>query len=546
MGAFMVDLFSENPLLLLFVVAAIGYPLGRLKIKGFSLGVAAVLFVGLAFGAMDPALGLPEIIYQLGLILFIYSVGITSGPAFFASFKRGGLRENLFVLLLLIFAVLVIAVLQFILGVDAPTSAGLFAGSLTNTPALASVLESLSGRPEAVLAAPVIAYAVCYPVGVIGVIAVAGFFERRFRVDFNQEARQLKDLGASGEHLENLTVRVSNPEVAAHSIGAWRESKGWRVILGRFEHCGEISLADAKTTLHPGDRVSLIGSAADIHKAAAFLGELTDVHLEFDRQALDFRRVFVSDPSVAGKTLAELKLPERYGALVTRVRRGDAEFLPTGEMRLELGDRVRVVTHRERMDELSRFFGDSYKALSEVDILVLGLGIALGLMIGLVPVALPGGVTFKLGMAGGPLLVGLLLGTIGRTGPVVWTLPYSATLTLRQMGLVLFLAGVGTRSGYAFLSTLMSGEALGIFIAGALLTLLLSTLLLVIGYRVLRIPMSVLLGMLAGMQTQPAVLGYASERTRNDLPLIGYATVFPLATISKILLAQLLLMLPKG
>ncbi len=295
------------------------------------------------------------------------------------------------------------------------------------------------------------------------------------------------------------------------------------------------------TLLHPGDEVTIVGAPEDLETALAQIGERSTSHLEFDRSRLDFRRIFVSNADAAGKPLRELRLLERYGSLITRVRRGDTDLLPTGGMRLELGDRVRVITRRDRLDEVSAFFGDSYRALSEIDIMTFGLGIALGLLVGLVPIPLPGGLTFKLGFAGGPLLVALVLSALQRTGPVVWQLPYSANLTLRQIGLILFLAGIGTRSGYAFASTLAGGGGLGMFLSGTAITCLSALLTLTVGYKLLRIPMSLLIGMLSGQQTQPAVLGFAGEQTGNDLPNIGYATVFPLATIVKILLAQVLL-----
>jgi len=208
---------------------------------------------------------------------------------------------------------------------------------------------------------------------------------------------------------------------------------------------------------------------------------------------------------------------------------------------LEPGDRIRVLTRRDRLDEVSRYFGDSYRAISEIDILSFSLGLALGLLLGTVPIPLPGGVDLKLGFAGGPLVVALVLGWLGRTGRFVWSLPYSANLTLRQAGLVMFLAGVGTRSGYAFVSTLTQGGGLALLVAGGLITFTVALTTLIVGHKVLGIPMSVLTGLLGGLQTQPAVLGFALEQTKNDLPNVGYTTVYPLATVAKIILAQVLL-----
>jgi putative transport protein len=232
---------------------------------------------------------------------------------------------------------------------------------------------------------------------------------------------------------------------------------------------------------------------------------------------------------------------ERFGATVTRVRRGDSDLLAHGDTVLALGDRVRVVTDPAHMESVSDFFGDSYRALSEVNILTLSLGLALGLLVGLIPIPLPGGVRLSLGYAGGPLLVALILGTLERTGPLVWTLPYSANLTLRQIGLILFLAGIGTRAGSSFLTTFTQGNGLELLLAGALTTCTIVLATLWIGYKLLHIPMSILVGMTAGLQTHPALLSFAAEQTGNDAPTLGYAAVYPVAIIAKIIIAQLLL-----
>ena len=539
----MIQLLADNPLLLLFVVVALGYPLGRIKIRGFSLGLAAVLFVGIAMSAFDSRLSLPSVVTYLGLVIFVYTIGLASGPSFVASFRRQGWRDNAMVFALLVVMAILAALTHFVFGLNATFVVGMFAGSLTNTPALASVLESLQNASQTVQAEPVVAYAVTYPIGVIGVIVMIQLFQRWYQTDYAKEAKELRDLGASGEHLVNKTIRITRADIAEKSVQQWRELKSWQVILGRYKHNSHIELVQPETVLQLGDEVSLIGSDEAVGKIATRLGEVVPEHLELDRSELDFRRIFVSNTDVADKTLKELDLPKRLGALVTRVRRGDSELLPRAEMRLELGDRVRVVAQRERMSEVTKFFGDSYKALSEVDMMSLGVGVALGLLLGAITIPLPGGLHFTLGFAGGPLIVALILGTLGRTGSVVWQIPYSANLTLRQLGLVIFLAGVGTRSGYAFVDTLLYGNGWQLFLLGAVLTLSASILTFLLGHFLFRIPTSLLIGIVTGLHTQPAALAFASEQTKNDLPTIGYATVFPVATIVKILLAQVLMAL---
>ncbi len=545
----MIQLLIDNPLLLLFAVIAIGYPVGRIKIHGVNLGLSAVLFVGIAIGAIHPDLKLPEIVYVLGLALFVYTIGIGSGPGFFASFRRKGLRDNLLVVGLLVLAALMALGAHYVLGLGPTLTAGMYAGSLTNTPALAGVLESVKGLAPAGaldtwLAEPVIAYSVTYPVGVVGMILAIALLQRLWKVDYAAEAESLRALGMEHRPLENRTIYITRPEAGQHSVRELMAQHQWDVIFSRWKHGSQVKLVTDKTRLAAGDLVSVVGVMDEIEKVTAFLGVDSPAELVSDRSEFDYRRIFVSNPKIAGKRLKDLGLPHTLGAVVTRVRRGDIDLLPRADMTLELGDRVRVLTRRERLDAVSAYFGDSYRALSEIDVLTFSLGLTLGILLGIAPIPL-GPVTLRLGLAGGPLIVALILGALGRTGPLVWSLPYSANLTLRQIGLVLFLAGIGTRAGYSFWSTFTQGGGLAIFAGGAVITCSIALVALWISHRLLKIPMGIALGMLAGLQTQPAVLGFALEQTGNDSPNLGYATVYPVAMIAKILLAQLLLTMAK-
>ncbi len=543
----MIQVLIDNPLLLLFAVIAIGYPLGRIKVRGVNLGLSAVLFVGIALGALHPDLKLPEIVYVLGLVLFVYTIGLSSGPGFFASFRRKGLRDNALVAGLLVVAAGLALGAHFILGLRPTLTAGMYAGSLTNTPALAGVLENIKGAaPKTLvdqwLAEPVIAYSVTYPVGVVGMILAIALLQRLWKVDYRAEAESLRALGLEHRPLQNRTLYVTRPEAAQFSIRELMEQQHWEVIFSRWKHGPDIALVTDRTRLAVGDLVSVVGAAEEIDKVLAYLGMDSPAELVTDRSEFDYRRIFVSNAKIAGQSIRALRLPQTLGAVITRVRRGDVDLLPHADMTLELGDRVRVLTRRERLDAVSAYFGDSYRALSEIDILTFSLGITLGILLGIVPIPL-GPVTLKLGLAGGPLIVALILGARGRTGPLVWSLPYSANLTLRQIGLVLFLAGIGTRAGYAFWSTLTQGGGLAIFAGGAVITSVTAVATLWIGHRQFKIPMGFLTGLLAGLQTQPAVLGFALEQAGDDSPNLGYATVYPVAMIVKILLAQVLLTL---
>jgi len=542
----MIPFLVENPLLLLFLVAGLGYPLGRVQVRGVSLGVAAVLFSGLAFGALDPRLKLPEIVYVLGLALFVYAVGLSSGPAFVASLRRDGARSNLLALGAVTAAALLAALAKHLLGLRATLAAGLYAGSLTNTPALAGALETVKHMArapelEGMLSEPVVGYSIAYPMGVIGVVLAIALAQRLWRVDYASEARALRHLGATDEPLENVTIRVTRAAAGDRGLGALAREEGWAVIFGRIKRGEHFRLADGAAVLQPGDLVTAVGTEAELSRVVAWLGERDHERIDLDRREFDQRRIFVSEHAAAGVRIESLELGPRFRAVITRVRRGDAELLPQPDMVLELGDRVRVVAPTDRMADVTAFLGDSYRDVSELDLFTVSLGLALGLLVGVLPIPIPGRVHVTLGFAGGPLLVALALGVKGRVGSLVFSLPYAANRMLRQIGLVLFLAGIGTRAGFSFRSTFASTGGLVLFAAGAAITFVTAAGVLWVGHRLLRVPMSLLAGMLAGIQTQPAVLGYALEQAGNELPNIGYTAVYPIATLAKILAVQLLL-----
>lgn len=527
------SLLIENPLLLLFVVAAIGYPLGQIRVAGTSLGVGAVLFVGLAIGSLDPALKLPEIVYLLGLVLFVYTVGLSNGPSFFGALLRGrGLRVNAVVVLVLaVIAALVFAIHR-LLGLSAPVAAGLFAGTLTNTPTLAAQIEYLH-HAGIETAEPVVAYSLTYPAGVLGMILALVLARRLMPSSASAEARR------SG--LELLVVRIKNVDATAVPLGELIRMHEWQASFGRIKRADGTLIATPDVHLRLGDLATVVGPPDQLRRVVAWLGDVANERIDLERQQVDMRRIFVSRRDVAGRTLRELDLGGRFGAAVTRVRRGDVDFIPDEDTVIELGDRLRVLVRREAMKEVTQFLGDSYRALGEMDVLTFSLGCALGLVIGSIPFPLPGGIELRLGLAGGPLIVALVLGNLGRTGRVLWTLPYNVNLTVRQLGLILFLAGIGTRAGYDFVRYLATGSGVLVFAVGAAVTAVAATLLLWLGGALLKLPFGTLAGTLAGLQTQPAVLGFALEQTADESPNIGYATVYPVATITKVLLGQLLL-----
>ncbi len=535
------DFLQQRPLLVLFAVAALGYVLGRLNWRGFSLGVAGVLFAGLLIGWLLPGTDLPELIPQLGLVLFVYTVGVASGPGFFASLRRRGLRDNALVLVVIVVSGLLTWLFARAFGLSGAVAAGAFSGALTNAPALAAVVQSLeaSGAAPRALSDAVLACSICYPLGVLLPLLAVAASPRVFHVDYEKERVSRAYGGESDAPIVIATVLI-----AAHAPGTaatLRHTADYSVNFGRIRRRGTTHVVHDETQFLPGDLVTVIGTQDNVENAVDALGQHSPTHLEYDRSEVDFRRMFVSNAEVTERPLKDLHLIQRYDAVITRVRRGDVDLVPDASFELILGDRVRVLAAKADMPKLERLFGDSVRRLAEIDVITFGLGVTAGLLLGTVAIPLPGDDTFSLGLAGGPLVAGLLLGRAGRTGPLVWTPPYGVNLTLRQFGLVLFLAGVGLTAGGQLAGRVAEGNVSQVLVAGAAVSLLAPALALGVGYWWLRVPLSVLVGTVAGLQTQPAVLAYALEKTERDLPNVGYTTVFPLAMISKILLAQALL-----
>ena len=542
-----VPLLAANPLLLLFCVIGLGYLVGSARVFGFSLGVAAVLFVGLAFGALNPSLALPEYVYVLGLVLFVYAVGLQSGPGFFASFGQRGLRLNIVAVATLVLGAVTAVLVGHLARLPGAEIAGLFCGALTNTPALATTVETLkqltAGQPPAEAAAqlarPVVAYGLAYPFGVLGVILAFALFSRLFRIDFAREESERRKAAGAGAILSR-TFRVTNPGLFGLTVQqAMAPLVEPGFALSRVHHGEHFEVALPETRLAENDEVVAVGNAESLGRAKVLFGEECSEHLPAPQEAgITYRRIFVSSHEVVGHTVAQAGL-QRFHATITRLRRGDVDFVPAPDTVLELGDRVRVVAPAAELDRVSKYLGDSIRALSETDFLSMSLGIVLGVLLGMVPLPLPNGVTFKLGFAGGPLIVALIVGRLEHTGPIRWGLPFEANLVLRQLGLVLFLAGIGTRAGQGLTSTFATGGGL-LIATGAIITSVVAVGGILAGYRFLRLPMSAVMGMVAGMHTQPACLAFATQHSRNDMPNEWYASVYPASMITKILLAQVL------
>ncbi len=536
----MKQILLDNPLVLMFVIAAIGHLIGNLKVKGNSLGVAAVLFTGLVFGALEPQFEIPDVVFYLGLAIFVYSIGLSSGPAFFNAYKQNGIRDFFFIFCMLMLTGLIAAGIFFAMDLSAATIAGLYAGSTTNTPALAGLLDHIGRSFEEGIATTlnqqaVVAFSWSYPMGVLGGMIAIVVMERVLKIDYAKEKQELKKTYPIEQKLTTRMVKIANEDVDGMSIRDWMLKYKIKVTFGRIAQQDKMSLTHWDTILSLGDSVFLVGDQEVLNEATNILGERTSSPLQYDRSMYDSRRIFLSNRSLAGHTLASLQINEKFNAIITRIRRGDTDMLATGDTVLELGDRIRFIAKRSDLSKLSKYLGDSYQSSSKIDIFSYGIGIALGLILGSIPINL-GTFQFQLGYAGGPLIVGLLLGAVRRTGKMLWTLPYGANVTLQQLGLILVLSYIGVRSGAAF-GTSLSVEGLWIFLASTLLSILTAVSTLWIGKRVFNIPFSLLLGMVAN---QPAILDFAQNRANNTIPIIGYSMIFPIALIAKIAIAQLL------
>ncbi len=542
----MIETLVKNPLLLLFIVASMGYLIGAIKIKGSSLGVAAVLFTGLAFGAIDDRLQIPEVITLLGLILFVYSIGLSSGPAFFKSYQKNGFRDFIFIMSMLLFSGLVAISIFWMFGLSAATITGVYCGGTTNTPALAGVIDHItnSKHPDGKFLTDqaVIGYSLSYPMGVLGGIFSILIMERVLKIDYKKERQALRKEYPISEKLSSATLKVTNRTIAGTTIRDLHKNNDLPVVFSRIIKGEKTSLINWDTELEYGDIVMIVGDSDDLLLAIELLGEKTRTNLEYDRNQFDVRRIFVSDPKVVGHRLASLHVEKKYNAVISRIRRGDVEMIATPETVLELGDRLRFIARRKDLKALSKFFGDSYTASSKVNLFSFGLGIGIGLILGTIEFSIGPGFSFKLGYAGGPLIVGLLLGALRRTGPVVWTLPYSANITLQQIGLILLLAGIGVTSGSSFISSL-SLDSVWIFMASIIISMLTGIAILLIGYRLVKLPFSLLMGMVSN---QPAILDFALSKSGNRIPEFGYTMMFPIAAIMKILIAQLMFIILMG
>ncbi len=521
------QLLADAPLLLLALLLALGAALGSVRVGGVHLGPAAVLFAALGLSAWAMSVGVElevsEAVGTFGLVLFTYTVGAVAGPQFFASLRRGWVQMVLTAVVLVLVGVAAVAGGR-LLDLPAPVVAGAYAGSLTNTPALAAASARAGDA-----AGPTIGYSITYLGGVLVMLAVSAWALNRP----GAEPRR--------DDVEHVTLRVDvDPHLTVGELAArYRHRIGVSRIKTEYE-ANPTTAPLPEQPLAAGDLLTVVGPRPLLDEVCALLGHVSSHDIVADRGQLDFRRVTLSNTVLAGHTIGELELERRFGARVSRVRRGDLDLVAHDTFVLQMGDRLRVIAPGGRIPEVTRHLGDSDRGMSDINVGGLALGLTVGLALGMVHIPLPGG-GFAVGAAAGTLLVGLVFGRIGRIGPVVTSMSHGAAQSLSALGMVTFLAFAGVRAGQHVSEALGSSAGWHIALFGLAMTLLAGVLLVVGLHTLSRLPWLETAGAVAGAQTQPAVLAFVDERTGHDTRVgVGYALVYPVAMIVKIIVAQVL------
>ena len=535
--------------LILAVAIATGTALGKIKVGGVTLGVAGVLFTSLTLGhfGLNIELGVLEFIREFGLILFVYTLGLQIGPGFFALLKSRGMGLNFFAASIVVLGVGV-AVLLIKLGrVDAVSGTGLLAGATTNTPSLAAAQQALrqSGAAESAAVILGLGYAVAYPFGIIGIILTMVVVRLIFRIDVRAEVKAAESAGKQSQLIPvTRNFEVRNPNLAGHMLSEIPILSGSGVVVSRVSRGGSVEVARPDTELHPGDIVHAVGPASALEALRLVIGPEAQVDLKAVPGPVVNRRLIVTQASVFGKSIDEVTAFAEHYVVITRVTRGGLQFTPTASLRLQFGDILMAVGEAPMIDAAAPSVGNSPKALDSPQPIPFFLGIALGVLLGSVPLVLPGlPAAVKLGLAGGPLVAAILLSRMATTGPLVWHLPHTANLMLREIGISLFLAAVGLKSGEKFVGLLLGPQGLHWLGYGILITFVPLLVVGIVARGWKKLNYAELCGVLAGSMTDPPALAFAQQHLASDAPAVAYATVYPLTMLLRVFSAQLVIFL---
>lgn len=538
----------------LALVAVVGLWIGNVKIRGVGFGIGGVLFGGIIVGHFVDQAGVAlsspmlHFIQEFGLILFVYTIGIQVGPGFFASLRVSGLRLNLFAILIVILGGLVTAVLHKLFNIPLPVVLGIFSGAVTNTPALGAgqqILRDL-GVPFEVVDQMGMSYAMAYPFGICGILLTMWLVRLFFRINVEKEAQQFEESSGNGHaHLHTINVRVENPNLHQMAIQDVPMLKSDNIVCSRLKR-GELLMVPAPGTLiQAGDLLHLVGRPEDLHNAQLVIGQEVATSLSTRGTDLKVERVVVTNEKVLGKKIRDLHVKQRYDVVISRLNRAGVELVASSSASLQFGDILNLVGRPEAIDAVAAELGNAQQKLQQVQMLPVFIGIGLGVLLGSIPLFIPGfPAALKLGLAGGPLIMALILGRIGSIGKLYWFMPPSANLALRELGIVLFLAVVGLKSGGDFVATLTQGDGLSWIAYGIFITAIPLLTVGILARMLANMNYLTLCGMLAGSMTDPPALAFANNlHATSGAAALSYATVYPLVMFLRIITPQLLAVL---
>ena len=533
-------------LLYAFVVAA-GVYLGKIKIFGVSLGVTFVLFAGILMGhfGFTADTHILHFIREFGLILFVFCIGLQVGPSFFSSFKKGGMTLNLLAVGIVVLNIAVALGLYYLWNgrVELPMMVGILYGAVTNTPGLGAANEALN---QLNYTGPQIAlgYACAYPLGVVGIIGSVIAIRYIFRVNMAKEEESLKIQSGDAHHKPHMmSLEVRNESISGKTLIEIKEFLGRQFVCSRIRHEGHVSIPNHETIFNMGDQLFIVCSEEDAPAITVFIGK--EVELDWEKQDLPMvsRRILVTKPEINGKTLGSMHFRSMYGVNVTRINRSGMDLFADPNLVLQVGDRVMVVGQQDAVERVAGVLGNQLKRLDTPNIVTIFVGIFLGILLGSLPIAFPGMPTpLKLGLAGGPLVVAILIGRFGHKLHLVTYTTMSANLMLREIGIVLFLASVGIEAGEHFVQTVVEGSGLLYVGYGFLITVIPLLIIGMIARFYCKVNYFTLMGLIAGSNTDPPALAYANQTSGNDAPAVGYSTVYPLTMFLRILAGQMILL----
>ena len=539
---------------ILALVAVVGLFIGNVKFRGIGLGIGGVLFGGIIVGHFVSQAGMTlssdmlHVIQEFGLILFVYTIGIQVGPGFFASLRVSGLRLNLFAVLIVIIGGLVTAILHKLFDIPLPVVLGIFSGAVTNTPALGAgqqILRDL-GTPMEMVDQMGMSYAMAYPFGICGILFTMWMLRVIFRVNVETEAQQHESSRTNGGALiKTINIRVENPNLHDLAIKDVPILNGDKIICSRLKREETLKVPSPDTIIQLGDLLHLVGQPADLHNAQLVIGQEVDTSLSTKGTDLRVERVVVTNENVLGKRIRDLHFKERYDVVISRLNRAGVELVASGDISLQFGDILNLVGRPSAIDAVANVLGNAQQKLQQVQMLPVFIGIGLGVLLGSIPVFVPGfPAALKLGLAGGPLIMALILGLIGSIGKLYWFMPPSANLALRELGIVLFLSVVGLKSGGDFVNTLVNGEGLSWIGYGALITAVPLITVGILARMLAKMNYLTMCGMLAGSMTDPPALAFANNlHPTSGAAALSYATVYPLVMFLRIITPQLLAVL---